>query len=747
MLPLKIVIMSATLNVKELLSNKQLFPSPVNVINIRTKTYPVNVYYNKESPDDLYEDITKKICKIHQFLPKGGILVFLPGKKEIHKLMSILEQKLPDISSREYLKKPETDNQENKKKETKTKQKEKEEAEEEENFDINEAPEYNPEELNFETSDGPSLYEIQSQNKITYSLLPLYSKLDSKHQSKIFEISPNRRSIVIATNVAETSLTIPGLKYLIDSGLEKIKLIHPSSQATVYKVQYISQASALQRQGRVGRTNIGHCYRVYTPGVYDKMREFREPEIRRVSLNHMILQLLMINVKDLFKFPYITRPKSRDLVNSLKGLVELGAVQLNKTSKVKKRFELTKLGETLSHVPLEPLHAKMILQFRQKNLFVAGVFIVCSLIFENPFDLDKLKREIFNEEEEEGDQEGESRRLKDKQKKLKLTMLDKYKDFISHVSDVSTNANLLYFLVSKILRRFVEIKNKKNKVDLEEKKEIKITEKQIKNLTNNFSLIICNSNSFINKIINEFCKEFWLTQKIIIESCKFTLQIIKLFLSLETDTNKKENLLNKLINYSKIKKKEQNDISEIILQSLPKKIAFKKTLIIEEKKVTKVFDEDNNEIRIQNSSLIKRNSSFYLYSLKNKINDKLIISGLTKVLSPALLLLYCPEYTELKINLKSFSGLIGKNNNFVPKVKVDAVFGKGRWESNGLIIDMNEFDRIYEKNRKRIEIMEELKRVDNLIEPEPESDEEYDEQGLLKTKDEDEIEIEEELNL
>jgi ATP-dependent RNA helicase DHX37/DHR1 len=726
--PLKIVIMSATLNVEELLLNKQLFPNPVNIINIKTKTFPVNVYYNKESPDDIYEDITRKVCKIHRFLPKGGILIFLPGKQEIMRLLNILEEKLPDVCSREYLKEK---NPLKKSEKEKEKKEENKEEEEEEKYDIDDVPEFNPTEMEFEDDSISSLKNIKSMNKKSFVLLPLYSKLDSKHQSKIFKVSDSFRSIVISTNIAETSLTIPGLKYLIDSGLEKTKLIHPSTQATVYKTQYISKASALQRQGRVGRTNIGHCYRVYTPGLYDKMRPFREPEIRRVSLNHLILQLLMVGVKNLFKFPFITQPKSAEMVKSLKGLVEIGALELSEAKanqKNRKNFILTSLGETLSHIPLEPLHAKMILLFRQKGILISGILVVCSLIFENPFDSDKMNKsfeEIHNKEE------NENKKIKEKHKKFKLMLLDKYQQFINPASDISTRANLLHFLISKILKEFVKLDDNSDK----QVKEVKIEEEKFKRLTNNFSLIICNQNSFLNTIISEFCDDYWQVNKIIIESCKFVLQIVKLFLSIETGQEIKTQMLKELINYKKISKKSQNHVSEILIQSIPHKIAFKKTLIIEEKKMTKVFDEDNNEVRIHNSSLIKRNSSFYLYSMKTKIGDKIVLSGLTKILSPSLMLRYCPEYTELKINLKDLSGLLSIYSDSIARIKVNSIFGKGRWESNGMIIEVAEIYRIYEKNQKRIQLLEELRTVENHIQikPEEESHDKYGNDGLLVT--------------
>lgn len=717
--------MSATLNVRELLSNRRLFPEEVNVINIRTKTFPVNVYYNKESPDDIYEDISNKVCKIHQFLPKGGVLVFLPGKKEILQLVALLEEKLGDISSREYLKKPVADQKEEKE----------EDKESTEEFDIDNAEQFNPEDPELGEEVLPPLFEIQSKNRETFRVLPLYSKLDSEQQVKVFETSECFRTIVVATNVAETSLTIPGLKYLVDSGLEKVRVMDPATRATLYKVQFISQASALQRQGRVGRTNMGHCYRVYTPGVFDKMRKFREPEIRRVSLNHLILQLLMVRVKDVFSFPYITKPRGRDLLDSVKGLIELGAIRLKQGKGTGDFLELTQLGETLSHVPLEPLHAKMILLFRQRGLLVKGTFVVCSLVFENPLDLEKLNSEMDDSEQNSKNSKKQSRQVR-----MKLRLLSKFDRFLSPVSDITTYSNLAHFLFSRILKRYVQSARKLDSI-LSQEAIPPITEDELKTLANNFSLILCRPSSFLNTLISEFCEEFWLTQKVMVESCKFTLQIAKLFLSLETDEDKKAEILRNLFEYSKARREDQKSVTEILVQSLPHKVAFKKNMIIEEKKVTKVFDEDNNEVRVQHSSLIRRNSSFYLYSLKHRVGGRLVISGLTRVQNPTLLLKHSPEFTEMKVNLGDFARLAAKDAVSKPRIRVDATFGKGRWESTGVILQVSEFRAVHLKNQQRIEMVEKLKKVEDSFKAHAEeSDEEVlDPQGLVASKEETEV--------
>jgi ATP-dependent RNA helicase DHX37/DHR1 len=132
--------------------------------------------------------------------------------------------------------------------------------------------------------------------------------------------------IVVATNVAETSLTIPGMRYVIDSGRSKEKEFDEKLQFSKFAIKWISRASAEQRAGRAGRTGPGHCYRLYSSALFTKLDEFSPPEITKAPLDQTILQLKAIGVEDIFKFPYVTRPPLPSIRQALRHLAILGAV-------------------------------------------------------------------------------------------------------------------------------------------------------------------------------------------------------------------------------------------------------------------------------------------------------------------------------------------------------------------------------------------------------------------------------------
>lgn len=673
--------MSATLNVNELLANKNLFKDEVNVINIRTKTYPVNVYYNKNSPDDLFEDINKKVSKIHQYLPKGGILIFLPGKQDILKTVEILNNTLKQVSSKAYLSPQSNSN------DPKQDHLEQEEAVDED-FDLKKE-EYN--DTLDEKKEFKELSEIVDKNRKTFRVLPLYSKMENEQQDMIFDQSESCRLIVVATNVAETSLTIPGLKYLIDSGLEKVKVLDKQSQSVKYNVQYISQASALQRQGRVGRTGIGHCYRLYTPGLFDKMKAFRAPEITQVSLNHLILQLTKIGIPDITRFPFITRPSKEQLRSSLIHLLEIKSLTMISPSQSQKpKFILTSLGEVLSHIPLEPLHAKIILEARKASCLLKGIILIAVLVFEEIFDIDKFKNNL------------EEWKLKILQKStgLRSLLIEKFKDFINPVSDLLTRVNMIYYLLSNIITDYASFKKEE------------ISEKSLFYLVDHISQYLLWQDSFINKQINSFVTTYSMNKKLVIEMIKFCLQIIKLMISIEDTNDKKISLIQELQSYTKTSKKEQKILSELLIKNMNHKILLKKEMIIGEKKVYKIYDEDQNEVKIINSCLISRNTSFYIYSMKLQVNNGFIVSGLTKINDVSLLLKHSPQYTQIQIDQKSFCNL-SKSESLL---KINSIFGKARWTANGLIVSLTDIKSILTKNSTRISQMNSLKKFSKQME-------------------------------
>ena len=142
-------------------------------------------------------------------------------------------------------------------------------------------------------------------------ILPLYSQLSPDKQYRVFAqdaVDDDTRLIVLATNVAETSLTIPGIRYVLDCGRSKEKVFDDRLSMSSFKVQWISQASAEQRAGRAGRTGPGHCYRLYSAALFSKLADYSKPEILCTPLDQTMLQLKALGVEDLARFPYVTQP-------------------------------------------------------------------------------------------------------------------------------------------------------------------------------------------------------------------------------------------------------------------------------------------------------------------------------------------------------------------------------------------------------------------------------------------------------
>ena len=152
---------------------------------------------------------------------------------------------------------------------------------------------------------------------------------------KVFSpVEENRRLIVISTNIAETSLTIPGVKYVVDCGMEKKKLYDSKIGLEKFTIDWISKASADQRAGRAGRVAPGHCYRLFSSAVFDSLPDFSEPQIRTTPIDQTILALKSIGVRNLTKFPFVTPPSNLSLLKAMQHLWVLGALSIeNKESR------------------------------------------------------------------------------------------------------------------------------------------------------------------------------------------------------------------------------------------------------------------------------------------------------------------------------------------------------------------------------------------------------------------------------
>nr|WP_313480448.1 ATP-dependent RNA helicase HrpA [Microbacterium sp.] len=190
-------------------------------------------------------------------------------------------------------------------------------------------------------------------------VLPLYGRLSAAEQHRVFEpstLAGVRRRVVLATNVAETSLTVPGIKYVIDTGTARISRYSSRSKVQRLPIEAVSQASANQRSGRAGRTSDGIAIRLYSEDDFDRRPEFTEPEILRTSLASVVLQMLSLGFGDITEFPFLTPPDSRGVKAALDLLTEIGAVDAARGE----RPRLTRIGREISRMPMDPRFARML---------------------------------------------------------------------------------------------------------------------------------------------------------------------------------------------------------------------------------------------------------------------------------------------------------------------------------------------------------------------------------------------------
>ncbi|KAF7995979.1 hypothetical protein HCN44_008734 [Aphidius gifuensis] len=254
------------------------------------RTFPVDINHSKNPVEDYVDAAVKQVLQIHLQPRSGDILVFMPGQEDIEVTCESLEERLSEIDT---------------------------------------APEL--------------------------SILPIYSQLPSDLQAKIFQKSEQGiRKCVVATNIAETSLTVDGIVFVIDSGYCKLKVYNPRIGMDALQVYPVSRANADQRSGRAGRTGPGYCYRLYTRRQYlDELLLTGVPEIQRTNLANTVLLLKSLGVQDLLAFHFMDPPPQDNILNSLYQLWILGA--LDHTGR------LTSLGRQMAEFPLDPPQCQMII--------------------------------------------------------------------------------------------------------------------------------------------------------------------------------------------------------------------------------------------------------------------------------------------------------------------------------------------------------------------------------------------------
>jgi len=229
---------------------------------------------------------------------------------------------------------------------------------------------------------------LSKQNLQHTEILPLLARLSASEQNKIFGRSSKRR-IILSTNVAETSLTVPGIKYVIDSGLARISRYSWRSKIQRLPIEAISQASANQRKGRCGRVSAGICFRLYAEDDFNLREEFTAPEIQRTNLAAVILQMENMQLGHVEDFPFVEPPDSRLVNDGYKLLHELGAIDL--------KNKITKIGKQLSRLPVDPKLGRILIEANNEHCLNEALVIVSALAVQDPKERPLDKKQAADE--------------------------------------------------------------------------------------------------------------------------------------------------------------------------------------------------------------------------------------------------------------------------------------------------------------------------------------------------------------
>lgn len=341
---LKVVITSATIDpesfAKHFADPRTGAPAPV--VEVSGRTYPVEIRYRppatgRDGDLDGADDVDGITAALRELdrEPAGDVLVFLPGEAEIRDAMDAVR----------------------------------------------------------------GLY---AKDAAPTEVLPLYGRLSAAEQHRVFEpssVAGVRRRVVLATNVAETSLTVPGIRYVIDTGTARISRYSTRSKVQRLPIEPVSQASAQQRSGRAGRTSPGVAIRLYAEEDFQSRDEFTEPEILRTSLASVVLQMLSLGFGDVSSFPFLTPPDSRGVRAALDLLVELGAVRSaaehgeGRSSGRGEQVRLTDIGREIARLPIDPRFARMLLQARSTDVLPEVLAIVAGMSIQDVRERPEERRE------------------------------------------------------------------------------------------------------------------------------------------------------------------------------------------------------------------------------------------------------------------------------------------------------------------------------------------------------------------
>ncbi|KAG6053241.1 hypothetical protein E4U17_004903 [Claviceps sp. LM77 group G4] len=339
------------------------------------RTFPVDVLFHRSPVEDYVDQAVQQVLSIHVSMDAGDILVFMTGQEDIEITCELVQKRLDALN------------------------------------------------------DAPKL-----------SILPIYSQMPADLQAKIFDrAAPGVRKCIVATNIAETSLTVDGIKYVVDAGYSKMKVYNPKMGMDTLQITPISQANASQRSGRAGRTGPGKAFRLYTEKAFkDELYVQTIPEVQRTNLSNTVLMLKSLGVKDLLDFDFMDPPPQDTISTSMFDLWALGALD--------NLGELTELGRKMSAFPMDPSLAKLLITAEEYGCTEEMITIVSMLSVPNVFYRPK-------ERQDEADAQREKFWVHESDH---LTYLQVYQAWKAH--QFSDGWCIKHFLHSKSLRRAKEVR-------------------------------------------------------------------------------------------------------------------------------------------------------------------------------------------------------------------------------------------------------------------------------------------------
>ena len=264
---------------------------------------------------------------------------------------------------------------------------------------------------------------LQKRQLRNTEVIPLYARLSASDQQRIFHPQGQRR-IVLSTNVAETSLTVPGIKYVIDTGLVRMSRYSHRLKVQRLPIEPISQASAKQRAGRCGRTSAGVCIRLFSEDDFLSRPEFTDPEITRTHLSSVILKMLSLGLGEISDFAFIQAPQDKFITDGVRLLEELQAIE-----KLKGRLRLTSIGRKMAKLPLDPKYARMLLAAKEQDCVSEVMIITAGLSVQDP-------RERPHDKQQKADEAHQI--FADKNSDL-ISLLNVYQSFKTEQKELSQN--------------------------------------------------------------------------------------------------------------------------------------------------------------------------------------------------------------------------------------------------------------------------------------------------------------------